>query len=413
MSLLCRKLVDRMHLLVKLVIVLALPMAAQAEDQRLAEIRATLQHIREEGPRREQTRGASQELTTVKHELRDWVESHLGELSSDPNDAYEGQDTFLAGQLNAELRAAHLLCSAEKPCIDNEDSLLGYLGEIRLEFRQRDSFLVLITSVGIVCGFDRSAYLYKRDHDHWNRVFESEQNTYTEKEYTPQDIEAVLVSPYRKDGTPLVMTLGTQPWCSSNWRDVYVRLWRTSAEGAEPKLLLDETQVAFLGGHDIPIEGSLGDGDALVEFTIGSFADDISAYEEIWHYRVHDDKVERIDPVALNPRDFTEEWLTQPWTQAGLWSRPSNRTVLQRVHEHVKEGEFLPTLHCRQRPDLWQVGIDRTDEGKRSVYFLVQWRPPYRFTMVRALNSPSLDCTEKDDGSGEPATLFPVQDWRE
>ena len=206
------------------------------------------------------------------------MESHLGELGSDRNDADEGEETFLAVRLNAELRAAHLLCSAEKPCIDNEDSLLGYVGAVRLEFRQRESFLVLTMSVGIVCGFDESAYLYRRDHDHWKRTWESEQNSYTEKGYTPQNIHAILVSPSMNEGRPLVMTLGTLPWCTSNWRAVFVRLWRTNARGSEPKVLLDKMQYAYLGNHDIPIEGSVGAADALIEFTVGSFDPGLHSY---------------------------------------------------------------------------------------------------------------------------------------
>ena len=73
----------------KLVIVLAVPMAAQAEDPRLAEIRVTLQHIREEGPRHEQTRGASPELTAVKHELRDWVAQRR--IASRPSAVFRGE----------------------------------------------------------------------------------------------------------------------------------------------------------------------------------------------------------------------------------------------------------------------------------------------------------------------------------
>jgi hypothetical protein len=136
-------------------------------------------------------------------------------------------------------------------------------------------------------------------------------------------------------------------------------------------------------------------------------------YEAIWHYRIQGDKLDRIDPIALNPRDFTEEWLTQPWSQSELWSQPSARTALQSVHDDDNGGEFAPTLHCRQRPDLWQVRIDRSSQEKGSVYFLVRWRPPYHFTMVQALNSPSSDCTEQDPSADEPATLFPIQDWRE
>ena len=42
----------------------------------------------------------------------------------------------------------------------------------------------------------------------------------------------------------------------------------------------------------------------------------------------------------------------------------------------------------------------------RKVYFLVRWRPPYRFTMVSVSDRPSPDCTEKDPEADEARSLF-------
>jgi hypothetical protein len=377
-------------------------------------IRTELKHIRAEGAQHKETRGAVPEFTTVKHQVRDWVESHFTHLQSDPNDPDGGQAEALASQLNEDLNRAHLLCLAEEECLKDDQTALGFLGPIQLEFKQREAFLILYTSLGIECGFDHSAYLYRWGQGRWKRIWQSEQNIYSEKEYTPQDIHAVLVSPSFREGVPLVLTLGKYPWCTSNWQPVYVRLWRTNKEGSEPKLLLDKTEIGYLGQHDIPIQGSVETNDALVEFAKGSIDPAAGDYDVVWHYTVHEDKVERVDPVALNPRDFTDEWLNQPWEQSQLWSQPSSRIALKRAHEVVSKGEFMqPTLHCRQHPDLWQVGFDRSSARKDAIYFLVRWQPPYRFTMVQVLHHPSPDCADEDDNANEPKTLFPVQDWRE
>jgi hypothetical protein len=74
---------------------------------------------------------------------------------------------------------------------------------------------------------------------------------------------------------------------------------------------------------------------------------------------------------------------------------------------------LVQTGHCRQHPDLWQVGFDRSSARKNAIYFLVRWQPPYLFTMVQVLHHPSPDCADEDDNVNEPKTLFPVQDWRE
>jgi hypothetical protein len=396
-----------------LILVLPLPVTAQASTP-LAEIGAELERVRSEAPRHHETRGASPRLTTIKHQLRDWIESQLAQLPSDPN-GDDGAETALAGHLNADLRREHLLRQGDGAGTDDDWSRIGFLGEVRLEYRQRQTFLVLQTAVEVNCGYDESAYLYRWQEGRWNKIWETEQNVYIEGKYKIQLIRAVLVSPNLNESSPYyVLTLGTEPWCSSNWHDVYVRLWSLSSSGQQPKVLLDKSEWAFLGGHDIPVQGSVGRNDALIEYTVGSIDLGVFSRETILHYSLTPDRAERIDPVALSPRAFVDEWLTDPWEQSRLRSQPSAFAALRKVHQERGRDEFIqPTRHCRT-PDLWQVGLESI-EGKRApVYFLVRWRPPYDFTMVQVSQQPLPACNEKDPAADdEDRTLFPVQDWRE
>ena len=356
-----------------------------------------------------ESRGSTPELTVIKHTLRDWIEPRLTALAAD------GDPTALARQLNAELKQAGLFCDSEKQC--PQQSWLGFLDSVRVYRQAWSEFLLVQTTVGIQCGFDASAYAYERSGDHWRRFWQSEQDDYREKKYLPQNLHAVLISPtdYRTDGEKsayLVLTLGDLPWCSSNWRDVYIRVWRTKAGVAEPKLLLDLSEGAYLGMHDPPIQGSVGPGDVLVEYTVASME---QSRPEIRHYVVDQDKVARVDPIALGPRDFVEEWFLRPWAEIARWTEPGARAKMQRRHRARHEAsEFVyPTLHCGQAPDLWQVRIDFGDAVKQvPEYFLIRWRLPYRFTMVDVSDHPSAACTEEDPDADAYRTLFPVQDWR-
>jgi hypothetical protein len=133
----------------------------------------------------------------------------------------------------------------------------------------------------------------------------------------------------------------------------------------------------------------------------------------VLHYSLTPDKVERIDPVALSPRDFVDEWLEEPWEQSRLRSEPTARTALEKAHTHARLDEFQPTKSCRT-PEIWQVGLGSLDGKTAPVYYLVRWRPPYHFTMMGASRRPSPDCTTVDPTADDAErTLFPVQDWRE
>lgn len=68
-------------------------------------------------------------------------------------------------------------------------------------------------------------------------------------------------------------------------------------------------------------------------------------------------------------------------------------------------------MHCNAQ-DLWQVGVDfKPDEDaarKKPIYFLVRWRPPYKFSMVQVNDRPTPGCTQRDrDADETPRTMFP------
>jgi hypothetical protein len=61
------------------------------------------------------------------------------------------------------------------------------------------------------------------------------------------------------------------------------------------------------------------------------------------------------------------------------------------------------------------VGVDFSDPptpfGKdgKGTYFLVRWRPPYRFTMVDIGDRAYPGCTTEDGEADERRSLFPPQ----
>jgi len=356
---------------------------------------------------RDGPRGATEQLTVAKRQLRDWVEPRLSELPRGDNGA------VLERQLNTELGDAGLFCGE-----DPED--LGCLEEVRLHWSNQ--FLVLVTGVSIVCGFDESAYVYSPSDEGWRRVWQVEQNTYTENEYKPQKIEAVLISDYSQANDYVMLTLGTEQWCSSNWHRVYYRAFRLGPDPNAPALI-DGEERAYLG--DPPeIEGSVSRDEILVEFAGHSIDSGIIVRTVVRRFRIDGEEVRRVDPLALKPRDFVDEWLTHDWSEAVFWSESANRASLNENHERLHKervyGEFIyPPMHCPLWPDLWQVGVALSEEKKPigeepdGTYFLVRWRPPYVFRMVAVGDRPWSECSEEDrEAEDAPRTLFPVRDWR-
>ncbi len=370
----------------------------------------SLAAMRGKEPGSDAVRGATPKLTVAKHLLRDWVESQLPAL------AQSGDEGALERKLNAELREAKLFCGEstpdQQPC--PEWTSIGYLNDIK--FRRSGSFLILETSVGIECGADESAYLYSWSREGWQRVWQTEQNTYTKDAYKPQTIHSVLISPYSRANDYIVLTLGSESWCSSSLHDVYYRAFRLGPD-AEALPILEGAEWARIG-DDPPIRGSVTVNDVLIEFNlVGGGVD----YTAVRHFKIDHDQVNRIDPLALSPRDFVSEWIFHDWTQMAIWSETANRSAMRnwhgKLHGDPNLGIFLyPTMHCPPTPDLWQVGLEFSNPPTplgaepKGTYFLVRWRPPYTFTMVEVSDHPSASCTEEDrKADDERRTLFPPQ----
>lgn len=386
-----------------------------AQDPQLEMLRSTLAGLRSHSDGATvTTRGARSELTLAKHQLRDWIESRLAVFDQG------GDERSVEVEINKALDTVKL---PAVPAIDGLFNDLGSVTGVRLHRESRT--LVVTTGLGILCGVDDSAYAYEWKEGRWQRFWEAEQNDYTsEKTYKPRSIDSVHVWAGAGREPHLVLTLGTFDWCTSNWRAVYYQLWQVDPSGS--KLLINEDEPAFLGDR-----GAMGSvrrerlrADApinlLIEFAGRSIDSGRLVREVVRNYSIQGDHIQRIDPVALSPGDFADEWLIQPWTESAAWSSAAGLEKWhQKLHADWVGGDFdyPASMHC-QTPDLWQVGFTPADEKKNfepkpEVYFLVRWRPPYHFTMAEVADKPWPGCDQPDPEADEWRTLFSDQEWRQ
>ena len=284
----------------------------------MAALHQTLVELRAQAPDPE-TMGASEKLTVAKHQLRDWIEGQLGALDNE-----EDTKAF-------EVRINQTLKQIDAGGPEEGQNRLGSINEVR--FGGEGGLLIVTTGVGISCQYDESAYAYKRVDGRWKRVWEAER--LPEGKVSPQVIDAVHVWQDFKDGheegPPYVMTLGNYWGCASMWRSVNYRIWRIGSAGS--KLLIDRTEPAYLG--QVPIVGAIGKNygekavNVLVEFNGDSIDTGILVRRMVRHFLIDGDRVTRVDPVALSPRDFVDEWMTRPWEESAGWSASAD---LRRWH---------------------------------------------------------------------------------
>lgn len=348
---------------------------AQVQDPHLKELQAGLPALRQHRGEHRETRGATADLTKIKHLIRDWVETRLAGVNT----------SFDEDRFNREIQEAML--SVHVVCPDGcATSALGYAAPARV---RRDGDLVTLqTSVGIDCGYDDSAYLYEWDSGTWHKILETEQNTYTQSGYLPQTLYGLQASPPDARGTRLVLSLGSKPGCSSAYQPLYYRAWRIGPRGAPPKLLLDASEIAYMGDYP-PVKGTVSLDDVRLEFTMGGTGYGES-HQAVRHFEVRGEAIRQIEPIAPTPRDFVEEWLDMPWSRSARWSESASLEQWHtKMHRNDGMGDFPdPPLKCATGQDLWQIGI-RLHGVEGATYYLVRWRKPDRFTMVDISDRPA------------------------
>lgn len=377
---------------------LMFPLVLAAQDSPIAALRSTVLSLRKQFKDRQGVPTATPEVTLAKHQLRGWIEAHIGRFPAD------GDELTLAADIHAGLRDAQLFCDDDSECLP---TAMGFLDEVQIN-RERN-FLVVQTAVGvgIWCGYDYSAYVYEWSGSAWRRIFENEQNDYTKGKYLPQLLHAIHISTADSDGSRLIMTLGSRTGCVSAFKPVYYRVWRVSANRETSKLLLDGTDL-MNDESEPPVEGSVKPDDVLIEFARGGTGYG-SPHKAVRHFEVHGDAVKQIDPVAPTPRDFVEEWLSAPWEESAARSdSPALKDWHAKVHRDDGQGDFPePAMRCSRSADLWQIGT-HLHEGPET-YYMVRWTQPYRFTMAGVSDGPDSDCTVKDPKGDAHPSLFQDQ----
>lgn len=95
----------------------------------------------------------------------------------------------------------------------------------------------------------------------------------------------------------VVLTLGSQPWCTSTWHSIYYRVWRVDSSG--PKRLVDGEEFAWLRTGTYAVGSVARDlvnpnapVDVLIEFTQRSVDSGVHNREAIRHLSIKGDRAE-------------------------------------------------------------------------------------------------------------------------
>ena len=229
------------------------------------------------------------------------------------------------------------------------------------------------------CGSDQALYLYDYSGGRPRRVLE---NLGTREH--DESICEVQFSKPDSNGNRSILILRNAIQCGSSWNRLAYDLYRYSGgAGVVGKVLEGDHGIWF--GNYAPLVQLTFD-ELLLEVRDRSIDGGLHNRAHILHYKESGSSMERVDPIALQPHDFVDEWLTRRWPEMERWSDPGMKGWHEFLASEPAFGEIQLVQRCTER-GLWQVRIHFDQiQGKRlpeavEVYFLVEQSDTYRFRM--------------------------------
>jgi len=220
----------------------------------------------------------------------------------------------------------------------------------------------------IACGDDNLLTAYAWENGGWRRVLRWQADDY-------KDIGGAYGGGFWFGALPggqVAVVHGT-PWCSSRWSrfgaDVVA-----PANGAAAQRTLFHTDHGYVL-DDNAIRFKVRPDGFEMRTTVGSRDSDVMTRPGIFRYRVDGDTVQRVQPVAVNGRDFVDEWLDADDAFAREWSEPAAAAAALKARQAFKTESKAPDIGftygpvrgCSDSKDRFQVELDLTGKEGETV----------------------------------------------
>jgi hypothetical protein len=228
-------------------------------------------------------------------------------------------------------------------------------------------------SFEIGCGKDSLLIAYEQRADQWKRVLQWQSPPYDSVDQSFGDFFVYTALPQPGTNNWLLAVAHGHPWCTSRWSSFNLDLLQPMSSPQNPSVL-QHINHGYVRFEVEPVLKSVPGGFQL-RLETGMIDTDIMTRIGIYRYRLTGTEFERVQPIANNGRDFVDEWLQSPWSEAAKWSSPTNLTALKQIHSEIHEDQnsgsantfynFGPVLRCADSRQHFQVELDqRTSDGK-------------------------------------------------
>lgn len=265
-----------------------------------------------------------------------------------------------------------------------------------------ESRLFAITATfDIECASDTMLLVYAPKGGSWEQVLRWESKPYKQVSGAFWAFDYGILPP-DESGHWYAVAAHISPWCSSTWSSIHYFVLRPGAIGQQPLVLFSGSDSIWWGNEDF---GTLVVNKADFDLRFHAESIDADIHNRVWirHFAVSGDVVKRVAPVAMSARDFVDEWIVSPWSEASAWSATGAATLLKEYHDslsrlqHSAEGSFKfeSIRGCSDAPNHRQVEL--SGGGSQYTHFFFHVMGASNYVMSGIAEKPDTHC----DGPNE------------
>jgi hypothetical protein len=250
------------------------------------------------------------------------------------------------------------------------------------------------TGFTIACGSDSMLMVFAPEEKSWREVLRWQSQPYKTIAGAFEAFD-YGISPPDESGHWYVVAHSIMPWCSSTWSTIRYAVLRPGSDPLKPRVLLSRSEGMWWGNEDF---GKVVVSRDSFDLRFHSNSIDSNVHNRVWirHYAVSGDEVRRTQPVAVSPRDFTDEWIVSPWREASAWSSRQSWEQLQQMHRRLHKlrlgFDFDSVQKCPEMPSTVQVSV--IAENEDTFYFKIIGNGPFQMKSVST--SPDSTCRSEN-----------------
>lgn len=249
-----------------------------------------------------------------------------------------------------------LITVPSSPTPDN----IPYGANPKLEITRQGNFPdIYLIRVGfnVLCGDDNILLAYQFHDGQWRRILRWQSDEYEQNSAAHGDNYTYqLLAPVKKGELPLVAVAHGTPWCTSNLSMALADVIQTASD--------DKQQILFSAGYNY-FRGMEPPGIKLKDtpngFELRMYINmlDTRLRKAIYRYQFDGKDFQRVQPAALNGRDFVDEWLQVDKETARRWSHPSQADALVQQQKLLSDhfDSYGPVRRCEGSPERYQVEV--------------------------------------------------------